>query len=44
MVHIYIVIVHEFEDELVLFRGLSDFSNTIAVTVFLNLDSVHLHF
>jgi hypothetical protein len=44
MVHIYIVIVHEFEDELVLFRRFGDFSNAIAITIFLNFDSVHLHF
>lgn len=43
MVHIYIVVVHEFEDEFVLFRRLRNFSDTIAITVFLNLDTVHLH-
>jgi hypothetical protein len=43
VVHIYIVVVHKLEDEFVLFRGLRNFSDTIAITVFLNLDTVHLH-
>lgn len=43
MVHVNIVIVHHFEDEFILLRWFSNFADAVAVTVFLDLDSIHLH-
>ena len=43
MIHVDIVVVHQFKDEFVLFSWLGNFSDTVTITIFLNLNTIHLH-
>lgn len=44
MIHVNVIIVHQFINELILLLTFSYLSNAITVTILLDLNTVHLHF